>query len=207
MFDYVLIIVLFICFGLLDYVDPFQQHFALQNYTLQYPYAVKERVPVPLLYVCAIIAPAVIIALYALVLDALLQRRRARGRDDVLSFKERLWEANCGILGMLLASGSAFVITMVLKNATGKQDYTKSGIGSGIQFGLQYVGKPRPDFISRCQPDVKTFEDVYISSPLGLSNSSICTWTDKAIIKDAYRSFPSGHSSCRIVSILETAHR
>lgn len=81
-------------------------------------------------------------------------------------FKDRLWELNCGILGLLLSQGLAFVITQVLKNA---------------------CGKPRPDLIDRCQPRPGS-EDLI---PYGLSNSSICTGDEK-IIKDGFRSWPSG---------------
>ena len=86
--------------------------------------------------------------------------------------KDRLWELNCGILGLLLSSGAAFVITGALKNAT---------------------GKPRPDFIDRCQPRPGS-EDPPV---YGLSNSTICTQVDHAILKDGFRSFPSGHSSSK----------
>ncbi len=83
--------------------------------------------------------------------------------------KDRLWELNCGILGLLLANGAAYVITGTFKNA---------------------IGKPRPDLIDRCQPSVTTDPQ-----PFGLSNSTICKQTDKSILNDGFMSFPSGHSS------------
>lgn len=89
--------------------------------------------------------------------------------------KDRLWELNCGILGLLLSSGAAFVITGALKNAT---------------------GKPRPDLIDRCQPRPGS-EDAPV---FGLSNSTICTQVNHAILKDGFRSFPSGHSSSELSS-------
>ena len=83
-----------------------------------------------------------------------------------------MWELNCGLLGLILASSSAFVITGALKNAT---------------------GKPRPDLIARCLPTTGS-ADLPV---FGLSNSTICTQTSHAILKDGFRSFPSGHSSCK----------
>ena len=62
------------------------------------------------------------------------------------------------------------MITAILKNAT---------------------GKPRPDFIARCSPVDGSVDPV----PFGLSNDTICTQTDHGVLKDGYRSFPSGHSS------------
>jgi membrane-associated phospholipid phosphatase len=53
------------------------------------------------------------------------------------------------------------------------------------------IGKPRPDLIDRCKPLPGSADPL----PFGLSNSSICTQTSDAILKDGFRSFPSGHSS------------
>jgi diacylglycerol diphosphate phosphatase / phosphatidate phosphatase len=115
----------------------------------------------------------IIIAIYTLALDGIFSHRRKQtgaGWSNVYPLKDRLWELNCGILGLLLAEGAAFVITGSLKNL---------------------CGKPRPDLIARCQP-----EDGAVDPPIfGLSNITICTQTDKAIMADGFRSFPSGHSS------------
>ncbi|KAK5201954.1 hypothetical protein LTR16_000883, partial [Cryomyces antarcticus] len=53
------------------------------------------------------------------------------------------------------------------------------------------IGKPRPDLISRCRPRAGSADPPVF----GLSSHSICTQTDNAILKDGFRSFPSGHSS------------
>ena len=90
------------------------------------------------------------------------------------ALRDRMWEFNCGLLGLILASSSAFVITGALKNAT---------------------GKPRPDLIARCLPRVGSADPPVF----GLSNSTICTQTNHAILKDGFRSFPSGHSSSKLV--------
>ncbi|KAF2140907.1 uncharacterized protein K452DRAFT_251702 [Aplosporella prunicola CBS 121167] len=176
-FDYLIIVILIIAFYALDSVEPYHQHFALQNYTLQYPYAVHERVPVFDLCLIAVLAPAIIIAIYTLVIDGLFSankppagpsgRRKLTGKYRM---KDRLWELNCGVLGLLLSVGAAFTITGTLKNA---------------------VGKPRPDLIDRCQPIPGSVDPI----PYGLSNHSICTQKDNNILKDGFRSFPSGHSS------------
>ncbi|KAJ5681919.1 uncharacterized protein N7477_001859 [Penicillium maclennaniae] len=94
-------------------------------------------------------------------------------------WKDRLWEMNCGILGLLLSQGLAFVITQVLKNA---------------------CGKPRPDIIDRCQPRAGSHD----LSPYGLSNSTICTG-EAALIKDGFRSWPSGHSSSSFAGLFYTS--
>ncbi|KAL8690008.1 MAG: hypothetical protein Q9224_004508 [Gallowayella concinna] len=165
-----------IAFYALDAVEPYHQHFSLRNYTLQYPFAVHERVPVPLLFALNSLLPAIIIALYALVIDGLFShQKQAAPRDEHRTLgkyrlKDRLWEFNCGLLGLLLSQGAAFVITGALKNAT---------------------GKPRPDLIDRCRPEQGSADPLVY----GLSNISICTQENHKILKDGFRSFPSGHSS------------
>jgi diacylglycerol diphosphate phosphatase/phosphatidate phosphatase len=161
-------------FFILDTVEPYHQHFSLNNISLQYPYAVKERIPIQDALLISLAFPAVFIVIYTLVIDGLFShhkpskesmsgRRKLSGK---YRWKDRLWELNCGILGLLLSQALAFVITQVLKNA---------------------CGKPRPDLIDRCQPRFGSQDQpVY-----GLSNSTICTG-DPKILKDGFRSWPSG---------------
>lgn len=139
-------------------MTPFHQHFALQNYTIQYPYAIHERVPIALALVISAGFPILVIALYTLVIDGLFsERRKTQGYKNVYTFGARLWELNCGILGLFLAQGAAFVITGTMKNL---------------------VGKPRPDLLDRCQP-----RD-FAQAAIGLSNITICTQTNQAILTD-----------------------
>ncbi|KAH8700256.1 PAP2 domain protein [Talaromyces proteolyticus] len=175
-FDYVIIIAFAIGFYVLDLVQPYHQHFSLDNKSLQYPYAVHERVTIQEALLISILSPIVIIAIYTLVIDGLFSHHKPisdrSGRRKLTGpyrLKDRLWELNCGILGLLLSQGLAFVITQVLKNA---------------------AGKPRPDLIDRCQPAPGS-QDLPV---FGLSNSTICTG-EASLIKDGFRSWPSGHSS------------
>jgi membrane-associated phospholipid phosphatase len=155
----------------LDAIEPYHQQFSLRNYTLQYTYAVHERVPNLALFLIAVISPAVIITIYTLVVDGIFSHQIS-GRKRKYTWKERLWELNCGILGLGLAISLQYVIVASLKNA---------------------IGKPRPDLVNRCQPKEGAADPL----PFGLSNSTICTQTNHAILKDGFRSFPSGHSSSK----------
>jgi diacylglycerol diphosphate phosphatase/phosphatidate phosphatase len=56
------------------------------------------------------------------------------------------------------------------------------------------VGRPRPDVIDRCRPA----EGSANGAVFGLVTSAICTRTD--LLKDGFRSFPSGHASCKSAS-------
>ncbi|KAH8825585.1 phosphatidic acid phosphatase type 2/haloperoxidase [Flagelloscypha sp. PMI_526] len=62
--------------------------------------------------------------------------------------------------------------------------------GAITQFTKVTVGRPRPDLISRCDPPPGSVDPEF-----GLSNSSICRQTDAYMMRDGFRSFPSGHSS------------
>ncbi|KAF2791112.1 acid phosphatase/Vanadium-dependent haloperoxidase [Melanomma pulvis-pyrius CBS 109.77] len=182
--DYVIIVVLIVTFYIIDKVEPFHQPFSLENYTLHYPYAVHERIPVLWLCVICVAAPAIIIGIYTMVIDGLFSHKTAmptaRGVKRLTGryrFKDRLWELNCGILGLGLSVCAAFTITGALKNA---------------------IGKPRPDLIARCEinPDVRDkFTDVDFRRRLILQTVAICTQTDNYILQDGFKSFPSGHSS------------
>ncbi|KAL1796303.1 hypothetical protein ACET3X_004843 [Alternaria dauci] len=176
--DYLIILVLMIVFAIVDKIPPFHQHFSLENYTLHYPFAEHERVPVIWLCVYVILAPAIIITLYTMVIDGLFSHQttmpaRGPGMKRLAGryrFKDRLWELNCGILGLGLSIGAAFTITGALKNA---------------------IGKPRPDLISRCIVD----ETKIVPGPYVLQTIDICKQTDNYILQDGFKSFPSGHSS------------
>lgn len=120
---------LIVGFYIVDKIEPFHQPFAMENYTLHYPFAVHERIPVFQLCLICVAAPAAIIAFYTLVIDGLFSHQtpmpaNSRGVRRLVGryrLKDRLWELNCGILGLGLSVGAAFVITgmlMMRRNGT-----------------------------------------------------------------------------------------
>ncbi|KAI9785661.1 MAG: hypothetical protein M1835_003266 [Candelina submexicana] len=180
----VILSILLILIGILDHFEPFHQNFSLRNYTIQYPYAVHERVPNALLYFLGVGCPLIVICIYTLVIDGLFShkhvsssKRGIASRFGTYKLKQRLWELNCGALGLFLAVLGSNTVVAALKNAT---------------------GKPRPDLIDRCQP----IPNVTDPPVYGLSNSSICMQTDKQRLKDGFRSFPSGHSSTAFAGLI-----
>ena len=72
-----------------------------------------------------------------------------------------------------------------------------------ITQGMKLLfGKPRPDLLSRCRPDVGRIADFTVNQleqPYDnywvLVTSGICTNTDQDILQDGFKSFPSGHAS------------
>ncbi|KAL4922550.1 phosphatidic acid phosphatase type 2/haloperoxidase [Aspergillus aurantiobrunneus] len=173
--DYVILVALVVGFYILDRIEPYHQRFSLSNISLQYPYADPERISIAAAVACSGGGPLAIILIYTLFVDGLfshIKPVKSTGKRKFTGpyrFKDRLWEFNCGFLGLVLSQALCFVITQALKNA---------------------CGKPRPDIIARCQPAVGSHDPL----PFGLSDSSICTG-DPHLLKDGFRSWPSGHSS------------
>ena len=145
--------------------------FYLDNLSIQYPFAIHERVPVGKA-------------------DKTLLRGKCRGFADMIMRK--VWSviysgvvpllviaawtvlvrreahvAHVSILGLLATLLITSFITDIIKNA---------------------VGRPRPDLISRCNPKKGTPDHTLIEF-------SACSPTDKNILQEGFRSFPSGHSS------------
>ncbi|XRM38851.1 hypothetical protein ABZX51_002247 [Aspergillus tubingensis] len=98
-----------------------------------------------------------------------------------LPWPRRLWEWHAGWLGLALSLAGAFFLTSGLKDV---------------------VGKPRPDLLARCQPDLANLT-TYAVGGLGLQRtespvmvtSAICKNPDASVIKAGFAAFPSGHSS------------
>lgn len=137
-------------------------------------------IPTWLLAIVAFVAPAVIIFLVCLILVP--GPTAERGTPKVLIWRRKLWEWNTGWMGLALSLATAFMITQGMKNL---------------------FGKPRPDLLSRCQPDLARIEEFAITSVASSFNqnwvlvtSAICQNQDEDILKDGFKSFPSGHASC-----------
>ncbi|KAK9235220.1 phosphatidic acid phosphatase type 2/haloperoxidase [Lipomyces kononenkoae] len=160
-FDYVVLVTLIAIWGYISTLPPNFSRFSLTDITLQYPIATPETISYPLACILSIVLPAGIVALWSIFID--LFRYRS-------SFRTRLWELNCGILGLALSITLTLVITTSLK---------------GI------VGRPRPDVIDRCQPAVDSTD----AKPYGLSTVDICTQPNRSVLEEGWRSWPSGHSS------------
>jgi diacylglycerol diphosphate phosphatase/phosphatidate phosphatase len=179
-------------FTIVDKIPPYHQPFSLENYTLHYPFAEHERVPVPWLCVYVILAPAVIIALYTMVIDGLFshQMEMPVGRSGIkrlsgrYRFKDRLWELNCGILGLGLSIGAAFTITGALKNAIGKP------------VSREPADLRRLLTVFRCHPDHTKMDN----ATYALQTIAICVQPDNYILQDGFKSFPSGHSSGMVIA-------
>ena len=104
-------------------------------------------------------------------------------REEIVQAK--LWEFNVGWLGLALAQATQFLLVQGLKSLT---------------------GKPRPDLLARCQPDLDNVQK-HIVGGYGqdvatrwvLVSHEICMQPSKSVLMDGFRSFPSGHNSSKSV--------
>lgn len=87
-------------------------------------------------------------------------------------------------MGLALALASAFFLTEGVKHLT---------------------GKPRPDLLNRCNPDLGSESlDTHTVGGVGknvynglvMVSSTICRQKNRAVLNDGFKSFFSGHSSC-----------
>jgi membrane-associated phospholipid phosphatase len=111
----------------------------------------------------------------------------SRGTPKALIWRRKLWEWNIGWMGLALSLATAFMITQGMK----------------LMFG-----KPRPDLLSRCNPDLERINEFLVTPVLKgvvsspnwvMVTSGICRNPDRSRggeLMDGFKSFPSGHSSC-----------
>ncbi|KIX95397.1 uncharacterized protein Z520_08914 [Fonsecaea multimorphosa CBS 102226] len=155
--------------------------FSLQDPNISYPYH-DDTVTVPVLIVVSVIAPVVITAAISLLFVP--GPTVHRSTPKALIWRRKLWEWNAAWMGLGVAVAGAFVITEGLKDL---------------------AGKPRPCLLAVCDPDLSP-EAIRRHQVGGLGTSlqsatpivvdwHICRTTDQSRLRDAFASWPSGHSS------------
>ncbi|KAF2866773.1 PAP2 domain-containing protein [Massariosphaeria phaeospora] len=178
-FDWIVIIAIAGVGGGWEYIKPFHRPFSPVDLSISYPFEHNETIPTWLLAVTALAIPAAIIMLVCLVFVP--GPTTSRGTPKSLIWRRKIWEWNTGWMGLALSLATAFMITQGMK----------------LLFG-----KPRPDLLARCQPDLSRIQQTAVNTigrdfnPLWvLVTSDICTNLDDDILQDGFKSFPSGHSS------------
>lgn len=169
-----------------EFVYPYNRPFSPVDLNISYPFQHNETIPTWLLVVIALIAPAGVIFVVCMIFVP--GPTASRGTPKSLIWRRKLWEWNTGWMGLALSLATAFMITQGMK----------------LMFG-----KPRPDLLSRCQPNLDRIgeflvnpvvSDVFPDNPNWVMvTSGICQNDDRSRggeLMDGFKSFPSGHSSC-----------
>jgi hypothetical protein len=147
--------------------------------SISHPYRQVPKVSLGLLIFLAVIVPVAVIAFVSLYFSPgpAVASRLARAS----TWQRKLWELNAGLLGLGVSLATATIIFTGVKNLT---------------------GKPRPDFLERCQPSLDHVVDHAVGgfgqkvSPLWVMvDEGICQQPDKQWLNDGFRSFPSGYAT------------
>ncbi|KAB5511390.1 hypothetical protein GE09DRAFT_1047823 [Coniochaeta sp. 2T2.1] len=183
--DWIILIVVAVVGFVLGDITPNKRPFSLEDPNISFPYTIHETIPTWLLVVCSVIIPVVLIFIIAIIFVP--GATVPKGTPKSLIWKRKLWELHTGWLGLALSLIAAWFITNGMKNL---------------------FGKPRPDLLARCQPNVANISAYVvggianISSNGQLVSAAICTNTDKKVLDDGFRSYPSGHSSSSAAGLI-----
>ncbi|KAI0999086.1 hypothetical protein K3495_g9110 [Podosphaera aphanis] len=172
--DWVIIITAAVFGAWFAHMPPNKRPFSLQNPEIGFPFQNHEKVPTMMLGVYALAIPACLIYIISMLLVPGPTVSKSTPKD--LIWSRKLWEWHAGWLGLFLSLSSAFLITSGMKNL---------------------FGKPRPDLLSRCDPDIANLNKYKLGGFLGTDvvSAAICRQKNLHILDDGFRSYPSGHSS------------
>ena len=161
-------------------ITPNRRPFSPSDVSISYPYKANETISTIVLVIVSLIVPAVIIVIVTLLFVP--GPTLGSGTPKSLIWRRKLWEWNTGWMGLALACASAFFLTDAMK---------------------ALFGKPRPDLLSRCNPDLANIQKYTVGGygneiieGIVLVSWQICRQKDMTLLNDGFYSFPSGHSSC-----------
>ncbi|KAI0967106.1 acid phosphatase/Vanadium-dependent haloperoxidase [Xylaria arbuscula] len=193
-FDWVILVVVGVIGYFLGNVTPNKRPFSLLDANIAFPVTQHETVTSGMLLAFNSGVPIVVILIVALIFVP--GRTVPKGTPKSLIWRRKLWELHIGWLGLALSLISAWIVTNGMKNL---------------------FGKPRPDLLSRCEPDIANLAKYIVgfNNPMlakevatgaiytgQLVSASICTNPDKSFLNDGFRSYPSGHSSSSAAGLI-----
>ncbi|ETS87035.1 hypothetical protein PFICI_00863 [Pestalotiopsis fici W106-1] len=170
---------------ILGNVTPNKRPFRLDDPNIGFAFTEHETVSSALLLTCNAAIPIAIILIVTLIFVP--GPTVPKGTPQSLIWKRKLWELHAGWLGLAMSLCGAWFITSGMKNM---------------------FGKPRPDLLSRCQPDYENVAKYYVlnngghGNLSGLVSAAICQNTDSSLLDDGFRSYPSGHSSSAAAGLI-----
>ncbi|KAI1346935.1 PAP2 superfamily-domain-containing protein [Xylaria sp. FL0043] len=176
-FDWALLVVLAVVGYVVNNLTPNHHAFSLVDPSISYPLH-ADTVSIGVAAIVAGVAPVVIILIVILIFVP--GPTVPKGTPHSLVWKRRLWELHASWLGLATSLAAAWFLTNGLK---------------------QLFGKPRPNMLARCQPDLSNIAAYVVGGVLTavsdgrLVTSAICKNLDKAVVDEGFRSFPSGHTT------------
>ncbi|KAI9849500.1 MAG: hypothetical protein M1837_004120 [Sclerophora amabilis] len=174
--DWIAILAIAAVGGGIDFIEPNKRPFDLSDAGISFPYVEDSKVSTAALILISLVASGVIIFLVCLFFVPGPTVDRSTSRS--LIWRHKVWELNTAWSGLALSLAWTFLITNAFKNL---------------------FGRPRPDLLSRCNPDVENAEQYAIGVKNAEGSIVLVTWEicrgTAADLSDGFRSFPSGHCS------------
>ncbi|KAI4121541.1 MAG: hypothetical protein LQ338_006310 [Usnochroma carphineum] len=164
------------------HVSPNHRPFTLTDPSISFPYVVHEKISTATLFLVTVVAPLVLTAVISLLLPPATSSPLSRitNNNRALTWRRKLWAWHAAWLGLALSFALSFLFVQGMKNL---------------------FGKPRPDLLSRCDPDFENQANYQLGgypqvlNGFYLVSSTICRQKDKAKLDDGFSSFPSGHAT------------
>ncbi|KAJ5715535.1 uncharacterized protein N7483_012716 [Penicillium malachiteum] len=185
LFSYIMDWVFIIGVALIGYgfykQTPNQHPFSLTDPGISYPFMQKETVTTTTLILVSLLAPAAITLIGAFVIVPGTAAPTGPKPTTSQILRRKFWEWNVGWMGLGVAYAGVFMATQGLK---------------------VLIGRPRPDLLARCDPDLDKIS-TYAVSGLGetltgattMVSYKICQTQTSTLTVEGFSSFPSGHSS------------
>lgn len=183
-----------------------------QSPAISFPFTERDAVPGPFLPIITFLIPLTSIS----IISTLLYSRNANGGDevaDVVNSSPSLMDIECAaqpydsvddlehIQQHHQQQQQTSAINTPKYNLKMRIIATSMGLLFALLLSIQvthfikhFVGRPRPDFLSRCAGDPRDFSKIVFDHRYkgGIKE---CPNPNKKVVKDGRRSFPSGHSS------------
>lgn len=188
-YDWAVIVLFLTLSGLMELLPGYHQPFLLTDPDISCPRTKVERTSVPVLLVLVVAAP--------LGLILLLPRVLIKEQYNLLPS-----ESNADLPAPATSTSSASAISTV--STVGVRAFCVAHSTTQILTTLMKnsVGRPRPDFLDRCQP-VPHVGQASDGLRNGLVTDSVCsTPLSSHMMADGFRSFPSGHASTSFTGIV-----
>ncbi|KAL8929975.1 MAG: hypothetical protein Q9208_001119 [Pyrenodesmia sp. 3 TL-2023] len=159
-------------------VTPYHRPFTLTDPSISFPHT-QGTISTGVLFVVSVIAPLIITFVVVIVLPPKDPTFNSQTNKSLI-WRRKLWEWHTAWLGLCLSFALSLFFVQALKNL---------------------FGRPRPDLLSRCDPDWENQANYAIGgfpqvlNGFYLVSSTICRQTDQAVLNDGFSSFPSGHAT------------
>ncbi|OJD14256.1 hypothetical protein AJ78_05385 [Emergomyces pasteurianus Ep9510] len=182
--DWILILATTAVGAVMAHIEPNRHAFSLSDPSISYPH-VHSTISTKISLIATLVVPAVVIFLVSIFfIPGCTAGKQA---PKALIWQRKAWEWNVGWMGL----GISYI-----------------GVNACTEALKVIFGKPRPDLLSRCKPDLSNIAPHVVGglgkklqgAPL-LVTYTICKNTSPKLTREGFVSFPSGHASASFAGL------